>query len=30
MKTKYDMLYEKLLNDHINISLFIKLLEYIK
>jgi hypothetical protein len=30
MKTKYDVLYEKLLNDYINISLFIKLLEYIK
>lgn len=30
MKTKYDMLYEKLIKNHININLFIELLKYIK
>ena len=30
MKTKYDILYEKLLNDCVNINLLIKLIEYIK
>ena len=30
MKAKYELLYEKLINDHININLFIELLKYIK